>query len=233
MFRAGGAGVNRLIVTSPRCFMASPSNPSSSDSPEQFAAQMRQRAEEALSASVHHASLSQQYLTLSQKFAALAEQASSGTALGLAQTAAQLEREASTGVPANPIGLPQVAIGLPPIPQESSSGTPPISKPHFARDINAVRRRNRQPFEHQLDSMRVTYRRPKLLRCRTMRSRPATMRPGRPSIRRQHRHLPGNPRLHHPAPIENRLGRSERDSPSKSFSNARDSLLWRKPNAFG
>ncbi len=99
---------------------------------------MRQRAEEALSASVHHASLSQQYLTLSQKFAALAEQASSGTALGLAQTAAQLEREASTGVPANPIGLPQVAIGLPPIPQESSSGTPPISKPHFARDINAV-----------------------------------------------------------------------------------------------
>ncbi|MFN9721306.1 MAG: hypothetical protein ACK58L_21620, partial [Planctomycetota bacterium] len=99
---------------------------------------MRQRAEEALSASVHHASLSQQYLTLSQKFAGLAEQATHGAPWSLAKSAAQLVREATTGVPANPIGLPQVAISLPPSQSDSTSAATPISGPHFACDVSAV-----------------------------------------------------------------------------------------------
>jgi hypothetical protein len=79
--------------------------------PEQFATYLRARAEEAISASVHHASLSQQYLTLSQKFAALAEQAA-GNPLSVLQSAQQLEREVSTGAPSNPIGVRQVAAPL-------------------------------------------------------------------------------------------------------------------------
>ena len=91
---------------------------------------MRQRAEEALSASVHHASLSQQYLTLSQKFAALAEQAASGHASGLVHSAQQLEREATTGIAANPIGVPQRPLDLP--------ASVPLSRPHFPVNAGSV-----------------------------------------------------------------------------------------------
>ena len=59
--------------------------------------------QEAISASVHHASLSQQYLSLSQRFSALAEQALSGNAALAFQSLHQLEREANTGIPAAPI----------------------------------------------------------------------------------------------------------------------------------
>ena len=83
-------------------------NPSSDNqpnpqSPEQFAEFLRQRAQEAISASVHHASLAQQYLSLSQRFSALAEQALSGNASLAFQSVHQLEREAYTGIPAAPI----------------------------------------------------------------------------------------------------------------------------------
>ena len=81
---------------------------------EQFSAQMRQRVEEALAASVHHASLSQQYLALSQKYAALAEQAARGGLLNQADLAASLNTEATTGQPAIPNGLPQPPISPPP-----------------------------------------------------------------------------------------------------------------------
>ena len=83
-------------------------NPSSDSqpnpqSPEQFAEFLRQRAQEAISASVHHASLAQQYLSLSQRFSALAEQALSGNASLAFHSVHQLEREAYTGIPAAPI----------------------------------------------------------------------------------------------------------------------------------
>ena len=71
--------------------------------PEQFAEFLRKRVQEAISASVHHASLSQQYLSLSQRYSALAEQALSGNASLAVQSAHQLEREANTGIPAPPI----------------------------------------------------------------------------------------------------------------------------------
>lgn len=87
----------------------SPDRQRSDQTPEQFAAYLRCRAEESISASVHHASLSQQYLTLSQKFAALAEQAA-GNPLSFSNTVEQLEREAATGAPAGPIGIPQAPI---------------------------------------------------------------------------------------------------------------------------
>lgn len=70
-----------------------------------FSTTLQQRAEEALSASVHHASLSQQYLTLAQKYSALAEQARSGTSVY--SEVSQLEREATTGRPASPIVFAQ------------------------------------------------------------------------------------------------------------------------------
>ena len=84
-------------------------NQHSLQTPGQFAAYLRARAEEAISASVHHASLSQQYLTLSQKFAAMAEQAASGNPAHVSQFVRQLDLEASTGTPAGPIGVLQVA----------------------------------------------------------------------------------------------------------------------------
>ncbi len=91
--------------------------------PEQFAQQMRQRAEEAIAASVHHASLSQQYLALSQKFAALAEQAGRGGVLHQSNIAASLEAEASSGQPAPPIGIPQPDIAIPAFHQTHSTPT--------------------------------------------------------------------------------------------------------------
>ena len=84
------------------------SDPTKSQTPEQFAVHLRTRAEEALSASVHHASLSQQYLTLSQKFAALSEQVI-GNPSNVLASVHQLEREAATGAPSSPIGVRQVA----------------------------------------------------------------------------------------------------------------------------
>jgi outer membrane biosynthesis protein TonB len=86
-----------------------PNSPALPRTADQYAAYLRARAEEAISASVHHASLSQQYLTLSQKYAGLAEQAVSGNQLFFGQSVQQVEREATTGVPAGPIGVPQLA----------------------------------------------------------------------------------------------------------------------------
>ncbi len=83
-----------------------PDSQSSPLTPEQFAAFLRQRVQEAISASVHHASLSQQYLSLSQRFSALAEQAATGTSSLNMHSLRQLEQEASTGTPAAPISAP-------------------------------------------------------------------------------------------------------------------------------
>lgn len=82
---------------------ASPDSQSPPPTPEQFADFLRKRAQEAIAASVHHASLSQQYLSLSQRFSALAEQAAAGTSSLDIQSLRQLEQEASTGTPAAPI----------------------------------------------------------------------------------------------------------------------------------
>ncbi len=90
--------------------MASTADPAEKQ-PEVFAEVMRRRAEEALSSSVHHASLSQQYLTLAQKFSGLAEQSLHGSG-GLQPLAAQLEREALTGIPATPAPFPQKACAF-------------------------------------------------------------------------------------------------------------------------
>jgi len=80
-----------------------PDGQSPPPTPEQFADFLRKRVQEAISASVHHASLSQQYLSLSQRFSALAEQAATGTSSLDIQSLRQLEQEASTGTPAAPI----------------------------------------------------------------------------------------------------------------------------------
>ncbi len=95
------------------------SDSTNSQTPEQFAAYLRSRAEEAISASVHHASLSQQYLTLSQKFSALAEQAA-GNPNTVIQSVRQLEHEASTGTPAKPIGVRQIPAPLNPTDSQAS-----------------------------------------------------------------------------------------------------------------
>lgn len=76
---------------------------SAQQTPEQFAEFLRVRVQEALAASVHHASLSQQYMSLSQRFSALAEQAASGNFSQAFQFLPQLEREIQTGTPATPI----------------------------------------------------------------------------------------------------------------------------------
>lgn len=103
------------------------SNPPQSQTPEQFAAALRVRAEGAVAASVHHASLSQQYLTLAQKFSALAEQAI-GNPSAVSLSVQQLEREAATGAPAGPIGVQQQIV----LPQNAVRGTGAIPGPHFS-----------------------------------------------------------------------------------------------------
>lgn len=76
---------------------------SAQQTPEQFAEFLRMRVQEAIAASVHHASLSQQYMSLSQRFSALAEQATSGNFSQASQFLPQLELEIQTGTPATPI----------------------------------------------------------------------------------------------------------------------------------
>ncbi len=80
--------------------------------------------QEAISASVHHASLSQQYLSLSQRYSALAEQALSGNVSLAFQSAGQLEREAGTGIPAAPIAA---ALSTADADSPSSALSPPIA----------------------------------------------------------------------------------------------------------
>lgn len=80
-----------------------PDSQSPPPTPEQFVDFLRKRVQEAIAASVHHASLSQQYLSLSQRFSALSEQAGAGTSSLDIQSLRQLEQEASTGTPAAPI----------------------------------------------------------------------------------------------------------------------------------
>ncbi len=95
--------------------------------PEQFGEFLRKRVQEAISASVHHASLSQQYLSLSQRFSALAEQASSGNAALAFQSVHQLEREAQTGIPAAPIAT-TMSSGVSP-PAAAAVTHPPATAP--------------------------------------------------------------------------------------------------------
>jgi hypothetical protein len=109
------------------------SNPPQNQTSEQFAAALRVRAEEAVAASVHHASLSQQYLTLAQKFSALAEQAV-GNPAAVTLSAQQLEREAATGVPAGPIGVQQHFLSTQYIGR--SVGT--MAGPHFTSPTAAA-----------------------------------------------------------------------------------------------
>lgn len=109
------------------------SNSAKSQTPEQFAAALRVRAEEAVAASVHHASLSQQYLTLAQKFSALAEQAA-GNLSAVTLSVQQLEREAATGMPAGPIGVTQQIVSA----QNAGRGDAVIAGPHFGSSANAV-----------------------------------------------------------------------------------------------
>jgi len=126
----------------------SPNSPSSQPSPEQFAAYLRTRTEQAIAASVHHASLSQQYLTLSQKFAALAEQAA-GNSAGVASSLHQLEREAATGVPAGPIGWHQQASPhfSPQTGQTNSHAVAPTSPQEiFSSGGQTIRQDSGQPF---------------------------------------------------------------------------------------
>jgi len=116
---------------------------SNSDTPqtsEQFVDFLGKRAQEAIAASVHHASLSQQYLSLSQRFAALAEQARSGNTSSVFQSLQQLEREASTGTPAAPIGA-QMAVPAAVDPPSAASSVVPGTSPSIA--VPAV---NEQPF---------------------------------------------------------------------------------------
>ena len=103
------------------------SNPPKSQTPEQFAAALRVRTEEAVAASVHHASLSQQYLTLAQKFSALAEQAI-GNPSAVTLSVQQLEREAATGAPAGPIGIQQQIVST----QNAGLGAGTNTGPHFS-----------------------------------------------------------------------------------------------------
>lgn len=109
---------------------------------EQFAAFLGKRAQEAIAASVHHASLSQQYMSLSQRFAALAEQAISGNSRQAFQSLLQLEREATTGAPAAPIHAPlatavpvaQHAVGTPGSPETPAAdpSSPPAEVPFYS-----------------------------------------------------------------------------------------------------
>ena len=57
---------------------------------------LREKAEQAAEASVHHASLSQQYLDLSQKFSQLAEQAGSTALAELQATLKSIEQQSPT-----------------------------------------------------------------------------------------------------------------------------------------
>ena len=108
------------------------SNPPKSQTPEQFAAALRVRTEEAVAASVHHASLSQQYLTLAQKFSALAEQAI-GNPSAVTLSVQQLEREAATGAPAGPIGVQQQIVST----QNAGLGAANTG-PHFSSALSTA-----------------------------------------------------------------------------------------------
>jgi hypothetical protein len=109
------------------------SNPPKSQTPEQFAAALRVRTEEAVAASVHHASLSQQYLTLAQKFSALAEQAI-GNPSAVTLSVQQLEREAATGAPAGPIGVQQQIVST----QNAGRGDAVSVGPQFSSATTAA-----------------------------------------------------------------------------------------------
>lgn len=109
--------------------------------PEQFAEFLRKRVQEAISASVHHASLSQQYLSLSQRYSALAEQALSGNVSLAFQSANQLDREAGTGIPAAPISA---ALSTPDANSANSAPSAPLattnSETPFAKVFDSARK---------------------------------------------------------------------------------------------
>ena len=99
---------------------------------EALALQLREKAEQAVAASIHHASLSQQYLALSQKYSAVAEQCLTGSASPLQQIARALDDECDTGRPAPPLGFaasPTPVAPLSEMPQQRSSDSSPVNAP--------------------------------------------------------------------------------------------------------
>ncbi len=94
---------------------------SAQQTPEQFAEFLRMRVQEAIAASVHHASLSQQYMSLAQRFSALAEQVASGNVSLALQSLPQLEREAYSGIPAAPVASTLSAVSA--VKAESNAST--------------------------------------------------------------------------------------------------------------
>jgi hypothetical protein len=146
--------------------MNTPPDPRSlSRSPVQYADYLRGRAEEAIAASVHHASLSQQYLTLSQKFSALAEQAASGHTAGVELSLRQLEAEAYTGQPAPPIGVQQAAI--------ETDGRPDLARPHFLPDAANPNARRQQTALTSVGAAQAPFSHPETSEAKPFYSPPA------------------------------------------------------------
>ncbi len=84
-----------------------PNSPDPQQSPEEYAAFLRAQTEEAVTASVHHASLSQQYLTLSQTLSAMSEQAASGESILVGRSTGHLERKTPSQISSKPSGVAQ------------------------------------------------------------------------------------------------------------------------------
>ena len=102
--------------------MSTPSNSQNPpQTPEEYAVFLRAQTEEAVTASVHHASLSQQYLTLSQKLSAMSEQAASGDSILVAQSTGHLERKDYRGTATEPIVVVQIAAKTAPLPAPQRS----------------------------------------------------------------------------------------------------------------
>lgn len=109
-------------------------SPSGTQPCDDFVRQLRQKAEEAVQASLHHASLSQQYMEVSQKFAQLAEQAGTGGSEGLKelqQNLRRLEGQVPSAV-LKPASTSDVAAFVPPtldVPLTHDGKTKAISNP--------------------------------------------------------------------------------------------------------
>lgn len=108
------------------------SQPSSgSTNNDDFVRQLRAKSQNAVEASLHHASLSQQYMALSQKFAQLAEQAGSSSSSGLADLQRgleSLERQLPGTVPDVATG-PMASSPVVPVSQSLSAIPPAVPQP--------------------------------------------------------------------------------------------------------
>ncbi len=112
-------GVSTIVShkSHPSCCMNTPLNSQNpQQTPEEYAAFLRGQTEEAVSASVHHASLSQQYLTLSQKLSAMSEQAASGDSILVAQSTGHPERKDYREKATDSIVVVQIAPKTAPLP---------------------------------------------------------------------------------------------------------------------